>query len=59
MVLLAGAARGRAEAPTGKVGTAQGAALRVMVLAVRATYERRLARRRTAHVGAPPRGNEE
>jgi len=50
VILSAGPARGRAESPTPKVGTAQGAAIRVMVLAVRATYERRRARRHSALV---------
>ena len=58
MALPAEAAQGRADGISGKVTTAQGAAIRVTVLAVRATYERWLARRRLAHVATSPRRKE-
>jgi len=56
--LPAGAAKGRADAPAGKLSAAQGAAIRVAILAVWAAVERRR-RRRTARIAAQSNRKEE
>jgi hypothetical protein len=60
MAILAGALPGRTDSPAGKLkGGAQRGAIRVTLVAVRAAYERRRARRQSAVIDARPHRKEE
>jgi hypothetical protein len=60
MAISAGALPGRTNSPAGRLkGGAQGGAIRMTLVAVRAAYERRRARRQSARIDARPNHKEE
>jgi hypothetical protein len=60
MAISAGALPGRSDSPAGKLkGGAQGGAIRVTLVAVRAAYERRRSRQQSARIDARPHRKED